>query len=69
MKVDEEIKKQSDWRYMGNNWGWLSLFFLALTALLFFQFGTAKVAFYVSLGFGFCIFMWVGAKDFFTKPN
>ncbi|MBU63076.1 MAG: hypothetical protein CMI26_11315 [Opitutae bacterium] len=67
--AEVEKIKENNWRYMGRNWGWLSLFFIALTLLLFLGFKMEKVGFLASLGFVFCIFMWVGAKDFFTKGS
>ena len=67
--AEVEKIKENNWRYMGKNWGWLSLLFIALTLLLFLGFKMEKVGFLASLGFGFCVFMWVGAKDFFSGPS
>ena len=67
-KIKEEKIKESGWRYMGGNWGWLSLFSFALTFLLNFGFKMEKVALLAALVSVFGIFMLVGAKDFFLKP-
>jgi hypothetical protein len=61
------MKKQSGWRYMGKNWGWLSLFLFLLSLLCIFGFDMDKGGFFAAIAASFCMFMWVGAKDFFTK--
>jgi hypothetical protein len=63
------MKKQSGWRYMGNNWGWLSLFFMLISCLLIFGLEMDKVDFFAGIAAFFCVFMWVGVKAFFTKGS
>jgi hypothetical protein len=63
------MKKQSGWRYMGNNWRWLSLFLILLSFLFMFGFEMDKVGAFAGIAALLCVFMWVGTEAFFTKGS
>ena len=67
----EEVEKikESGWRYTGGNWGWLSLFSVALLFLSIYE--VALLGFKMEIGFVFCfsIFMWMGVKELFSLNN
>ena len=68
-KIKEEKIKESGWRYTGGNWGWLSLFSVALLFLSIYE--VALLGFKMEIGFVFCfsIFMWMGVKELFSLKN